>query len=108
MSIVYRKGKFELYHRVEDKTHYFGSYNCLEDVREAESFFERMNWNIELKSCRDESLRYIYQHRGKWIICKDNKYISVHNSLEDAKCDRDLLVECAWDLDEFYNIVCYE
>ena len=108
MSIVARNNRFELYHRVDGKTHYFGSYTSLDDVKEAESFFERMGWNVCLKESSDESMKYIYPSRDKWVICKDNKYISIHNDLESAKVERDLLVSFNWDLDEFYDFVCYE
>lgn len=87
---------------------YFGSYETLEDAKEARDKFEKNGWdsttiNYSRKRwkwdrTRPKITKHIYPtHSNKYAISKNNEYYGTFNTLEEAIEERDLLEKYHWD-----------
>lgn len=104
---VYRRGdKFVVLKKLDGRVCSFGTYDCLEDAVRVRDYYDCNGWVYERKyRVRSDELRYIYLLNGKWCIMKGGVYFGSYSCLDDAKEDRDLLVGCGFDVDEFYSLV---
>ena len=100
---------YVIYKKIKGKQYNFGSYNSLEDAKNARDYFEKEGWeNCIHKRLQFTNVSNLEKSNGKWTIVKQSKgkrtTYGRFDSYEEAAYERDLLKQCGWDIDALCNI----
>lgn len=105
---------YQITKKVDGKLRNFGSWNDPNHAIAERDRLKSVNWNIKKwekiiefepsKKANGHSRKYIYNNNGTWIIKKkvNGKIMSFgsFHQKEHAIAERNLLLECNWDLDK--------
>lgn len=99
-------GTFFVSKSVNGKSKHFGTFKTLKEAIEFRDYCVWNDWNVESKRLynTNELFKYIGKHHsGHYYVYKDigkkREYFGTFNSLDDAVCERNNLLECNWDFD---------
>lgn len=105
-----KTGKYEIRKRIGGVLLYWGTFHTLEEAKLYRAYYMGKNWIVNPHFKRE--YKYIYEQDGHFSVQKRKKgkldYFGFFDSLEEAKNERDICIECGWDLNkivEFGDII---